>query len=190
MRPNRWAGPAWRGGLLAALVLATAGLGCGKNRVLTEVDVRSFMHEEDLVNPYSGPPLVPFSFRLEPVAVNLLEGFEDFGEAQAVSIVLEMDFQNVTGQGSGRVALHFEADETSVYAGTPVGEILVDLVPGTTTAGTTRIEADPRVLALFTSKQIWMGVEFGFDPQSVEALQGTSVITKITASLVSTLDVF
>ena len=174
-------------GVAAALAL---GLGCGKNRVVLDVDVRSFMKDSDLTRPYLAPSLIPISIRMPAVPINLVEGYKDFGRAEDVAIDVAVRFDNATGTGQGQFTLYFGADSASAYAAPPVARIDASLTPGTSSTGTAHIEADQRVLDLFTSKQMVMGIEFSWQPESADVLQGTCTVSRIHAHLVSTLDLF
>ena len=178
-------------GLVAAAALV---LGCGKNRLHLDVDVLSFMNPADMTGDYLAPPLPPgtppLATTLPPLAINLVEGYKDFGSAQEVGIDVALQCANATGQGRGNLAVYFGADAASTYSATPVASVDVDLQPGATSTNQVHLAADRRVLDLFTSKQMWMGVKFTWDPQSIDPLQGTYTITAIKAHVVSTLDVF
>jgi hypothetical protein len=180
--------PAARWALVAALALLAAA--CGKNRVLLDVDVLSFMDESSLVHPYDAPPLVPFTARLDSIAVNLVEGFQDFGEAQSATLDVGVEYDNATGQGSGRFTIYFSDDPGTTFSTPPVAVLDVDLLPGTVSTASIEIPADARVLDLFTSKRFWMGVDMEWNPTGVDPLQGTLRITEIRVHLVSTLDIF
>jgi len=180
--------PAARWALVGALGLLAAA--CGKNRVFLDVDVLSFMDQASLVHPYDAPALVPFSARLDSISVNLIEGFQDFGEAQSATLDVELEYDNATGQGSSRFTIYFSDDPATTFATPPVAVLDVDLAPGTVSTGSLQIPADARVLDLFTSKRFWMGVDMEWNPTGVEPLQGTLRITEIRVRLVSTLDLF
>ena len=75
---------ALRAAALGLAATAALGLGCGKNRIILDVDVRSFMKASDLTQSYAAPPGVPASLRLPPVSINLVEGYKDFGKAEDV----------------------------------------------------------------------------------------------------------
>jgi hypothetical protein len=189
MRASR----SFRSAALAAVVvvLATAlGASCGKNRVLLDVDVRSFMNEGDLVNPYEAPPGLPFSTRLDSIPVNLVEGFQDFGTAESATLDIALAYDNTSGQGHGRFLLRFAADPASLWSTPAVAALDVDLVPGVVSTSQARIQADQRLLDLFTSKRFWMGVDLEWQPAGLDPLRGTATITQIHAHLVSTLDFF
>lgn len=190
MNPIRTGWRARRTVLLAATVLAGLGVSCGKNRVLLDVDVRSFMDAADLQNDYSAPPLVPFELDIDPVEINLVDGFQDFGAAETVSLDIGLRFDNTSGAGSGRFDVYFGPDAQTTFQTTAVASIQVNLTSGNVTTGSTRIEADQRLLDLFTSKQLWMGIHLECAPQTAEAMQGTCVISEITAHMVSRLDIF
>jgi len=174
----------------AIALLAAAGIGCGKNRVLLDVDVRSFMDESSLSNPYDAPPLVPYSTRLDDVPVNLVEGFKDFGEAESATMDIGLEYANTVGTGTGVFVIYFSDDPATLFDTTPVATVNADLSPGTTTTGELQIEADPRVLDLFTAKTFHMGVDMTWYPQGTQPLQGVMTISRIQVHLVSTMGLF
>jgi hypothetical protein len=163
---------------------------CGKNRVLVDVDVRSFMDPSELVNPYDAPPLVPLTVRLQPIAVDLVEGFSDFGQAESATLDVGVLYDNAVGTGTGRFTIYFASDTASLYTTTPVAVIDAVLQPATQTTGELQIQADPRLLDLFTSKEFWMGVDMEWTPQGTEPLQGNLTITDVHARVVSRVDLF
>jgi hypothetical protein len=177
--------------VLAGVALASMlGLACGRNRILLDVDVRSFMNQGDLIHDYNAPPLVPVNYRLAPQQVNLVEGFKDFGAAESATMDVGITYDNTTGQGSGQFVIYFSDDEATLYSTPPVALIDTNLQPGTVTTGATQIQADPRVLDLFTQKRFLMGVDMTWNPGSIDPLQGTLDISTIHVRLVSTLDLF
>jgi hypothetical protein len=180
----------WRAAVLCSMVLASLGLACGKNRVALDVDVLSFMNQTNLTNAYDTPPLIPFTTRLAPTSINLVEGYQNFGDAQSVALDMAVRYDNVTGAGHARFAVYMGSDASTVFDSPPVAFIDADLTPAATTVGTVQIDADQRVKDLFTSKQLWMGVDMSWDPQSADNLQGTCTISQIKAHMVSTLSVF
>ena len=179
-----------RAALGAAALGVILGLGCGKNRVILNVDVLSFMDASQKSQPYDAPPLVPKSTQLDPIAVNLVEGYQDFGLAQEATLDVGLDYDNQTGQGVGTFQLYFSDDASQVYSTTPVSQFDVDLVPSTLTHGGVTLQLDQRLLDLFTSKHFFMGVGMTWTPQATDPLQGTCVISKIDVRMVSTLNVF
>jgi hypothetical protein len=174
-----------RAGLALAVLLA---LGCGKNRVVLDIDVLSFMDAADATHDYDAPPLVPLAARLEPIAVQLLEGYDDLGVAQEATLDVAVRYDNQTGTGRGRIVIYFGPDAATVYATPPVATLDVDLVPGQATTGTVRIPADARVLDLFTSRSFQMGMDLEWQPSGSSALLGTCTLTQIQARVVSRLD--
>ena len=172
------------------ITLAFLAAACGKNRVFLDVDVRSFMDQSSLSHPYDAPPLIPFGARLDSISVNLVEGFKDFGEAQSATLDVEVEYDNDTGQGSGRFTIYFSDDPATTFSTPPVAVLDVDLAPGTVSPASLQIPADARVLDLFTGKTFWMGVDMEWTPIGFEPLQGTLHITQVRIQLVSTLDLF
>jgi hypothetical protein len=169
-------------------VAATCGLGCGKNRVTLDIDVLSFMDPAETQSDYNAPPAVPTQVRLEPFAVQLLEGYDDLGTAQEATLDVAVQYDNQTGQGRGRIVIYFGDDPATVYSTVPVATLEADLLPAQMTTGSLQIQADQRVLDLFTSRSFHMGMDLEWEPQGVAPLAGTSMLTRINARVVSRLD--
>lgn len=176
--------------LLVPCAVAAAIAGCGKNRLFLDVDVRSFMREEDLTNAYESPALLPLQIRIDPISVNLVEGFQDFGAAEEVSIDVTLSYDNATGTGRGLFSLYFDGSPATTFDAPPVAYLEADLQPGTVATSQARIVADARLLDLFTTKQLWMGIELEWLPTSAENLQGTCSISQLEAHITSQLDLF
>jgi hypothetical protein len=174
-------------GAVAAILLLA---GCGNNPVVVDVDVRSFLDESDLVNTYNAPPLVAATARIDPIQVNLVESFEDFGDAESVTLDIAIDYVNVTGTGSGDFTLYLGDDESTLFGTTPVANLNVNLLPNTTTRGTVRIQADQRVLDLFTSQRLYLGADLAWSPSGTEPLQGDCIIAQLHARVTSRLALF
>ncbi|MFQ5600718.1 MAG: hypothetical protein ACE5G2_09190 [Candidatus Krumholzibacteriia bacterium] len=176
---------------LAFAVVAAAASGCGKNRVTVDVDVASFIDPADLTAHYQAPPFVPpLELNLDPVSVNLVEGFQDFGQAEEISVDMSVRYDNQSGQGQARFTLYFSDTASTVFETPPVASIDANLTPESVSVGATRFEADQRVLDLFTQKQMWMGVKFSWTPETSAALVGDYTITRIDAHVVSTVEIF
>jgi len=175
---------------VCAAVATVVVAGCGNNRVLVDVDVRSFLDPSDLVNTYNAPPFIPASTRIDPIQVNLVETFEDFGAADAATLDIAIDYVNNTGTGTGDFTLYLGDDASTLFSTAPVATLNVNLQPSTTTTGTVRIQADQRVLDLFTSQRLFLGADLAWSPNGVEPLQGRCVITVLTARVASRLSIF
>lgn len=182
----------WRrsAGLGIVLLLAVTGFACGRNRVLLDVDVRSFMDDADMVHSYSAPGLVPFTIRLDSIPVNLIEGFADFGAAESATLDIGVVYDNQLGTGSGRVRLYFSDDPATLFSTQPAAIIDANLLPGSAAASHTLVQADQRLLDVFSGKAFWMGADLEWLSTTLEPLQGTASISQIDLHLVSTLDVF
>lgn len=176
--------------VLAVAVLGLLAVSCGKNRVLLNVDVLSFMDADTLDHDYAAPSIVPFGTRLDSITVNLVEGFKDFGTAQSATLDIGVNYDNLTGTGSGRFTIYFSDDPATAPSTPPVAVLDVTLNPNTVSPAAVSIEADPRVLDLFTQKKFWMSVQMDWYPTGTEPLAGTLHITEVRVHLVSTLDIF
>lgn len=172
------------------LLVAAAGLACGHNQVVLDVDVRSFMSDTDIEHPYSAPGMVPFTIRLDSIPVNLIEGFADFGTAESATIDIGVVYNNQLGTGTGRVRLYFSDDSSTLFSTPPAALLDVDLLPGSTVTRTAQVLADQRLLDMFSGKEFWMGADLEWLSFSLEPLQGTASIDQIDLHLVSSLDMF
>ncbi len=190
MKITRFAGRMQCAALGALALTALVGTGCGKNRVLLNVDALSFMDASQAQQPYSAPSLLPFSVRLPAVPINLVEGFADFGTAEAASLDIGLLYDNQTGQGQGNFTVYFGDDASTVYSTAPVATLDTDLQPAAVTPGAIRIDMDQRVLDLFTSKHLVMGLDWTWNPQSAQTMQGTCSVSKLDVHMVSQLSVF
>ena len=179
-----------RASLLLVLLVATAGLACGRNRVVLDVDARSFMDDADTIHPYAAPGLVPFTIRLDSIPVNLIEGFQDFGAAESATIDLGILYDNLLGTGTGRFRLYFSDDPATLFSTPPVAILDANLAPATATTAASHVLADQRILDLLTGKQFWMGADMEWLSFTLEPLQGTASISQIDLHLVSTLELF
>jgi hypothetical protein len=176
--------------LLCAATAVLSVAGCVNNRVLVDVDVRSFLRESDLVNAYDAAPLVTTNDRIEPVQVNLVENFGDLGGAHTVTLQIALDYVNVTGTGTGTFTLYIGDDAATLFMTPAVASLNVDLQPSTTTRSEVTIPVDERVLDLFTSQRLYVGADLGWTPSGVEPLQGDCVIVVLNARVESRLSVF
>jgi hypothetical protein len=176
---------------MAAVAVACAlmlGSACGRNRVELDIDVLSFMEPSDTQREYQAAPLVPTTARIDPVSVQLLEGYDDLGIVQEATLDVGVRWDNESGSGQGRIAIYFGTDAATVYDTAPVAIIDADLLPANQTVGTAAIQADARVLELFTSREFFMGLDLEWNPDSVDPLAGTCTLIEIRAHVVSELD--
>ena len=65
------------------------------------------------------------------IAINLVEGYRDFGTAQEATLDIGLRYDNQTGQGQGQLRLYFSDDEGNVYSTPQVATVDVSLAPAT-----------------------------------------------------------
>ena len=180
----------------AALTLAVVAVGCGNNTVTVDVDVTSFIADEDLSNNYSSPVSIPVSIDLDAIEVNLLEGSQDFAKAEELSIEMAIRYDNESGAGEASFTVFFADTPEGVYNTAPVATVPAVLVsptspePFSVSNSSARFDADTRVLDLFTNERLYMGLRFNYAPSSVQALAGSYTITSLMAHVVSKVEIF
>ncbi len=192
MQPRKLIKPSPTRALVCALgVLLIAAAGCGRNRVTVDVDVDSFIDPEDLTGHYNAPAGVPeLELNLDPVSVNLVEGFSGVGPAEEMELEVTVSYDNISGQGEARFTLFFAETAEEVFNTQAVGTIDANLMPQATTTGSTRIAADERILHLFEQERVYMGLRFRWTPETTAPLEGDYTITSINARVVSTVEIF
>ena len=192
MRFRKSAPTSWAGFVALALgVLLVALPGCGRNKVTVDVDVDSFIDPADLTGQYNAPAGVPeLALELDPVSVNLVEGFSGVGPAEEMTLEVAVSYDNISGEGEARFTLFFAETAADVFNTPAVGHIDANLVPQAITNGTTRIAANQRILDLFELDHMYMGLRFQWMPQTVAPLEGSYTITSIRAEVVSTVQIF
>jgi len=175
---------------MATLALVTAGMGCGKNRVTVDVDVTSFIAPDDLTNDYQSPS-IPFTVNLEPIEISLLEGSENFVNAEELSLDVAISYDNDSGDGDASFTLFFADTAANLFNTAAVVTIPAQLISGEITASNARFDADARVLDLFTRDHVFMGITFTYEPTgSSTQLAGTYTITSLLAHVVSNVEIF
>jgi hypothetical protein len=182
VRRRRSTAAAW----IAAAALAVPG--CGRNRVTVDVDVASFMAPEDLSGPYqvlAGAPTLQFDLPALPIT---MEGTEDLSQAESVEIDAEVRFDNQSGQGLARFTLFLAGAEAGLYDTPAVAAAEAPLAPATASLGAAHVQGDARVLDLFRSGQMWVGIRWSLQPDGAAELAGTYTITRLHAKVVTRLD--
>ena len=176
--------------VIAVLALSIAAVGCGNNKVTVDVDVTSFIDENDLTNDYSSPVSIPVSIDLEPIEVNLLEGSQDFAKAEELSIEMGIRYNNQTGDGEASFTVFFADTPEAVFTTAAVATVPASLASSSVTNATASFDADTRVLDLFTQDRVYMGLRFNYMPSSTDALAGSYTITSLMAHVVSNVEIF
>ena len=171
---------------LAACALA-AGLiaGCGDKSLIVRVDLLSFLTPAEQEAHY-GPIPAGLSDSAEVVQsrrLNLLPGLDDVTTVTDVQVEVGAILTNLTGTGSGRIAVHISPAGTDPFVvdTTPViGTFAVDGAMSDTVE--TVVVGDSDLEELFTSKEAQIGIrvvlnsEAGGDP-----LEGDLVLTTLRA---------
>lgn len=179
--------------ILALLALGVAAWGCGKNRVLIDVDVTSFISDEDLSSTYSTGGLIPPDSLTQDspvIEVVLMEGSQDFVNAEELSIDVDIEYDTDTGDGDASFTLYFADTPEAVFNTAPVTTVPATLISGSVTNATARFEADQRLIDLFTQERAYMGLRFNYKPSTLVALEGVYTITNLMAHVVSTIEIF
>jgi len=189
-----WHVASGRWGLLGAVLIAcTLVAGCGKNRVTVDVDVTSFIDANSLSSTYSTQGIVPpdeLTVDSPAIEVVLLEGSQDFINAEELSIDVAIEYDTQSGDGLASFTVFFADTPGAVFNTAPVTTVPATLVSGNITNATATFAADARVLDLFTRERIYMGLRFNYDPSSATALEGVYTITSLMAHVVSTIEIF
>lgn len=172
-------------GLLACTLAAWLAAGCGDKSLIVRVDLLSFLTPEEKEAHY-GPIPAGISDSTEVVQsrrLNLLPGLDDVTTVTDVQVEVGAILVNLTGTGSGRIAVHlspagtdpFVADSTPVIGTFAVDGAMTDTVE-------TIVIGDSDLEALFTSKEAQIGIRVVLNSgPGVEPLEGDLTLTTLRA---------
>lgn len=170
---------------LGVLACAIALAGCGDKNLILRVDLLSFLSAGERQAHYGPiPPAFADSFAVvSSRRLNLLPGLEDVTQVTDVSLEVGAVVNNLTGAGSGRIAVYLSPEGTDPF--------VVDTTPiiGTfnvTGAMSDTIETitvgDSTLAALFTSKSAQLGIRVVLNSNvGVDPLEGDVVLTRLRA---------
>ena len=179
---------AWGAFVVFTLVGSMFLLGCYPKRITIDVDIASFLDPSDRIAHYEAPPgTAEVDYDLAPFELTIV-GRDELRQAEQVDLELEVSLDNLSGTGDGRFLVFLSDSEESVFITPLVAQIDFALAPGLTSVGTAEVRGDPRVLALFQQRQMWVGIRLHWAPQDGEALDGTYTINRLNARVVSNLD--
>ena len=170
---------------IAAIASLISATGC-KQGVKAVVDVASFIPPERLTGSYTVPAgSSAIDLQVQPVALDLAPAVQGLANAETMTLDVSTRFNTTGGRGSGSATVFFGATAENVYSTPPVATLEATLAAGQSTKSSVQIPIDSRVLALFQSGKLWMGMRLHWAPTGPEALAGQYTITKIQAQVVS-----
>ena len=174
---------------LAALVLLLAG--CGGHNVIVKVDILSFMDPASRQQSFGPVPAVPGGLATGETPLldqnfNLVQGLSDAVNIQSVSVDVGGTVNTMTGSGEDTVRVYLSDPATNPLTTPPVIVQTLALTAGSVTPLTATLADDPRVNALFSSRQIRVAVTFSLrGPSSGAALTGQLSLTKLLGIIVA-----
>lgn len=166
----------------AFLILALsagAAVGCGVDSVLLNVDVDSFMDEEDRMTSYDVPPvpgvLPPVTAVFGPASVAIPEGLDDVAEVEEADVTVRVVVDNEAGDGDITVRLYFAPDGIVPFTREPAAIVQTAFSGAGQSTVEETIELTETVRELFEASR----VSFGYDV----TVSGTSAATGIRGSV-------
>jgi hypothetical protein len=170
---------------VAAIALAAVLAGCGNKNLILRVDLLSFLDAGEQASHY-GPLPGGLADSIEVVSgrrLNLLPGLQDVTAVTDVQLEVGAVVNNQTGAGTGRIAVYLSPEgtdpfttDTSPIVGTfAVNGAMSDTIE-TITVG------DAELAALFTAKQVQIGIRVSLDSAvGPTPLEGDVVLTRLRA---------
>lgn len=175
--------------LLAAALLVA---GCGDHNLILKVDVLSFISPADRQQALGPIPAIPGGLVTGEVPViddqhvSLLQGVSDAAKLTSVTLTLGGLAVDSTGAGEDTVRIYMSDAQTVPTTTTPILTVPVVLTPGATDTLSAVLADDPRVLALFSSRQIRLSVTTSLrGPSSGSDLNGRFVMSELDAVVVA-----
>ncbi len=170
---------------IAAIASLISGTGC-KRGVKAVVDVASFIPPERLTGSYTVPAGSPaIDLEVQPIAVDLAPAVQGLANAETMTLDVTTLFNTTSGRGTGNATVFFGATAEVAYTSPPVATLEATLASGQATRSSVEIPIDSRVLSLFQSGKLWMGMRLHWAPSGPDALAGQYTITRIQAQVVS-----
>ena len=179
---------------LGAVIAAAALAGCGDKNLILRVDLLSFLSPSEKQAHYGPiPPSISDSFAVvSSRRLNLLPGLENVTQVTDVQLEVGAVVNNLTGSGTGRIALYLSPDGTDPFVTdtTPIiGTFAVNGAMSDTIETIT--VGDTALAALFTAKQAQMGIRVVLNSGvGVQPLEGDVVLTRLRAVVTAHQAVF
>ena len=180
--------------LLACALAAACLAGCGDKSLIIRVDLLTFLTADEKESHY-GPVPPGISDSVEVVQsrrLNLLPGLDGVSTVTDVQVEVGAIIANLTGSGSGRIAVHlspagtdpFVADSTPVVGTFTVNGAMADTIE-------TIVVGDAELAELFTGKEAQIGIRLVLDSGvGVQPLEGDITLTTLRAVVTAKEAVF
>lgn len=181
---------------LAAATLLTALVHCSSGTLTVNVDLLSFLDEEDSRLDYGEDPVIPgyspdVKVRTPIQVIPIAEEINDSGDMDRIFIHAAIGIDNQTGEAEGNFKLFICGSGLDPFMSDPVLEENIVLVPDTSYTLDIVIEGDERLLQLFDREEIAIASELHLLPGGTleENIVGSLEIEELTAvvSYTSTL---
>jgi hypothetical protein len=167
-----------------ALILLLAA--CGTTTVTMQIDVMSFLSDEELRLVYGDNPVIPgdgmhITIRSPVELIPLADDFQSVTEIVAIEIRTIIDFRNETGNTTIDYRIYFDSNEVTIFDSVPVVEQRVNLASDTQLRHEILIEGDTRLLNLFQGEEIAVASEIEITPGGgSENIAGETEISGLT----------
>ena len=178
-------------GLLAALVLALALVGCGDHSLILRVDLLSFLTAAETQAHYGPIPggVTDSVTVASSRTINLLPGIRDVTTVSSVSIDAVGTFVNATGSGPGVVKIFVSAEGTDPFTTDTTPIVLpITLAPATTDSVAVTISGDSELADLFLGKTAEIGIRLTLQA-TTGPLEGDFALTTLKAIVTAKQDV-
>lgn len=176
--------------LLLAAVLLVAG--CGDHNLILKVDVLSFIQPSDRQTDFGPVPAIPGGLVTGEVPViddqhiSLLQGVSDAANITSVTLTLGALAIDSVGSGEDTVRVYMSDAQTAPRTTPALLTVPVVLTPGATDTLSAVLADDPRVISLFSSRQIRLSVTTSLrGPSSGSDLSGRFRLDRLDAVVVA-----
>ena len=179
---------------LGVFIAAAALAGCGDKNLILRVDLLSFLSASERQAHYGPiPPAISDSFDVvSSRRLNLLPGLEDVTQVTDVQLEVGAVVNNLTGSGTGRIAVYLSPDGTDPFT-TDTSPIIGTFAVNGAMSDTieTITVGDTALAGLFTAKQAQLGIRVVLNSGvGVQPLEGDVVLTRLRAVVTAHQAVF
>jgi hypothetical protein len=148
------------------LLTATAVMlaGCGDHKLVLKVDALSFVDPASRQADFGPIPIFPGGLwageipLIDDQHVSMLQGLGDAVDIQSVTIGFGALVNDFDGSGEDTVRIYMSDEQTPPRTTAPVISLGIALSPGRTDTLRAVLADDPRLIALFASKQMRVSV--------------------------------
>lgn len=172
--------------LYAILLLLTS---CGSSTITVNVNVLSFISQEDVTFTYGEDPVIPpfgppVTIKSPVLNVPIAGELETIVDIVDVDMMIDLLIDNDTGYANAVLSLMVAGAGEDPFETEPFLAGDIELSPDSTYTAHFRADGDERIIELFSGNEVNFGAEITFDSYGRQNLKGAAVISRFDLRVV------